>query len=394
MPWVAAGMAGSSLLGGILGNVFSSGDRDKAYQAYQQALADINAVGAPPDLSQQILMNHLKSAGVLTPQMEQVINQSPSQVAQISEDPNLKSAQMSALSMLAQRGQTGLSPEDKASFNQMRSQVAADNEGKRQQILQSFQARGQGGSGSELAAALNANANAQNQASQEGDRLAGLSSQRALEAMVASGQLGGQIRAQDFNVANTKAQAQDAINRFNTANQIGMQSRNVAAGNQAQQYNLANNQRISDYNTTLDNNELLRQNQAKQQYWDNLLKYGQAKAGAQNNIGNFYGGQANQTAQQWQSMGTGLGGVLGAYGSWQNGMNPNGSGYGGRRGMEVALPGQTPQNNFNQTQYSMQQMANQPLSNDFASYNGQGQSYSNPSKDDESDQYSGSGPTA
>jgi len=41
---------------------------------------------------------------------------------------------------------------------------------------------------------------------------------RALQALMQGGQLGGQIRQQDFGEQSEKAQAQDAINRFNTAN--------------------------------------------------------------------------------------------------------------------------------------------------------------------------------
>ncbi len=52
------------------------------------------------------------------------------------------------------------------------------------------------------------------------------------------GQLGGQMRSQDFGEQSSKAQAQDAISRFNAANSQSVQGQNVATKNTAQAANL------------------------------------------------------------------------------------------------------------------------------------------------------------
>lgn len=318
MPWMALLAAGSSLGSSAIGAAQAQAQRDQALALQSSANDIIQRTGLPPDIASQIALQQYQNAGKLTPQMEQALSLGPSNVAGIKEDPGLKQAQMSALQSLQQRGQTGLSPEDRASLNQTRNTINTDAEGKRQQIMQNFAARGQGGSGSELAAALQSSSQAQNQASEQGDRLAGLSSQRALESMVASGQLGGQVRSQDFNIANTKAQAQDAINRFNQQNSQSVSNANTGISNNAQQYNLANSQRLSDLNTGVANQQNMAKASAQQSYWNNLLNYNQSKANALGGFANQLNTNANQTAQQYNNMGAGAAAGIGAYQNYSN----------------------------------------------------------------------------
>lgn len=299
------------ILGGIIGQSQASGDSAQSQQLAQQAYNELMAVGLPPDLSKQLIMEKFKSAGKLTPQMEDAINMGPSKVAGIQTDPGLKAAQTSALQLLQQRGKTGLGPEDRAALNQVRDEVQRDTEAKRQQILQNFQQRGQGGSGAELIAALQASQSGSNQASAQGDRLAAQASQNALQALTQSGQLGGQIRGQDFSEAQTKAQAEDAINQFNTQNAVSRQQRNVGVSNQAQAANLANEQGIANQNTSQANQELLRQNQAKQNYYNSLLSRAGMRANASEQLGANYGQRAADTAQRYAGMGSAIGGIAG-----------------------------------------------------------------------------------
>jgi hypothetical protein len=313
LPWIAAIGAVAGLASSAIGSASSAAQRNAANAAADAAFQEIQKTGAPPDLAKQILLKHFQSSGVLTPQMEQAIAQKDSELNGYQDNPAEKSAQMSALGMLQQRGQSGLSPEDRAGFNQIRNQVAQDAEGKRQQILQSFKARGQGGSGAELAASLNSASQAQQNASEQGDRLGGLSSQRALEALVASGQLGGQMRAQDFSQAQAKAAEQNSINRFNASVAQGVNSRNTQANNQADQYNLQNNQYLANQNTAMDNNETLRQNAAARQYWQDMMQYNTSKGNALMGQANYLNGQADKTAQQWQNIGSGIGQAGSAY---------------------------------------------------------------------------------
>lgn len=310
MAWAAA----IPVVTGIIGNMMASGDRGAASNAYNQAVSELLAIGMPPDLSREVVMQQFQSAGVLTPELEQEIKLNESKLSQVQEDPATRNAQMQALQLLQQSGR-GISPQDRLKFNEMRDQVQRDAEAKRQQIIQNFRQRGMGGSGAELASQLMQGQASANQASLEGDRIAAASAQNALDSIARAGTLGGQIRGQDFDVAATKARAEDELNRFNTQNQINRQSRNVSSTNQARQTNLANAQDILNKNTNLSNAERQRQNEARRTYWQDQMTRSQARAGAYNQQGNTATNNANRTANQWVQGGTAVAGAVNAWNS-------------------------------------------------------------------------------
>lgn len=302
---LAAGMA-SSIAGGVIGAAASKRDREKAAQAMAEAQALIDEVGAPPDLSAKIIYQKLEQAGVLTPDVEQAVQLGISKVSQVQEDPELRKAQMSSLRQMQQIGRLGLTPEERAELNQVRQATQRDLEAKRQQIQQNMQARGMAGGGQELAAQLLAAQASADQASAEGDRISAMAFKNALNAISQSGQIGGQIRSQDFDVNKTKAGAEDEFSRFNTEAQIGRQQRNIDRSNVAQEKNLEEKQRIQDTNTEQENRERLRQVEAKRQYWQDKLDYAKARAGARLGSADFYESNADRKASQWANIGSSL----------------------------------------------------------------------------------------
>ncbi len=313
LPLLLAGASvAGPILGGVMGSLFGGGDRDRANQLMEEAMAEINSVGAPPDLSREIILQKFSQAGLYTPQLEQAIDLGISKVSQINENPELAKAQMGALESLSTRGKTGLTAEDRAALNQVRSEVQRDSQAKQGQILQQMQARGLGGSGAELLAQLSSAQAGDDRASMEGDNIAAQASRNALEAMVQGGQLAGNIRGQDFDVNRTRAAAEDEVNRFNVQNAIGRQTRNVGMGNQAQQQNLSEKQRVQDANTQMSNQELYRQAEAQRQNWLDRMNQAQAKAQAKTGQAQNLQGQAAQTGQMWQSIGSGVGAAAGA----------------------------------------------------------------------------------
>lgn len=307
---LALGSLAASVGGAVIGNIASSSDRAKAQQAMQEAYQQILSVGAPPDLSAEIVRQKLKSAGVYTPQLEDAIQQDSTQFSKIQEDPKLRDAQLKSLQVMQQRGEGGLTAADRAAFNETRRNVERESEGKRQQILQNFAARGMGGAGAELAAQLNSAQGGDERLASEGDRLAAIASQNALQSTAQAGALGGQIRGQDFDVAAKKASAADELNRFNTQNQIARQQRNVSSQNQAQTTNLAEQQRLSDYNTQMANAELDRQAKARQDLWQNQMAAAQAKSNALIGQGQVSAANAARTAGTYQGIGSGIAGGL------------------------------------------------------------------------------------
>lgn len=292
-----------SLASSIIGAAQAGSQRDAAAQAIQTAINEIQATGTPPDLASPILIKHLQDAGVYTPQMQQIISAGPSKEAQTQMDPAIKQAQMQALQLIQQRGQTGLGPQDIAALNQVKNQVAQDTEGKRQQIIQNMQSRGLGGSGAELAAALQGAQSGSNQESQQGLQIAGQASQNALQALAASGNLGTQLQQQGINLGLSTGSAADQMQRFNVANQMATQQQNTQAANQGQLYNLG----VGQQDISNQNAELYRQAAAKQQAYQDALQKAGMLANAQMGQANFTAGTAAQTGQAAQNVGSGIG---------------------------------------------------------------------------------------
>jgi hypothetical protein len=325
MAWVATGIAAagiaSSVIGGVMGAQKSASDRDAARQASQAAYDEIKKLNAPPDQSKAILIKHLQSAGVYSPEAEKSIDATFQHIQQSPQGQAALKAQMGGLQMLQDRAATGFSAEDRASLNQIRQQAATDQQGKLEAIKQNMAARGQSGGGSELAQQLSAASASGADESANADKVAAQAQQSALQAAVQSGQLGGQIGAQQFSQQQANTGITNAEQQFNTQNSVARQQRNVANSNQAQQENLANAQRISDVNTGMTNAESLRQSAAQRQYWQDQAQLAGMKSNALLGQAQSLNGQADSTAKMYQGIGSGAAAGLGAAGNAYASMN-------------------------------------------------------------------------
>jgi len=314
MGWAAAGAGAINL-----GTSIASYKQNKKMNAQMQAniaaaLEELNKVGMPPDLSKEIIYQQFAQAGVLTPELEQEIEMQSSKMGELKERaPELRDQQMQALQLISQRGKAGLTPEDRAALNKVRQEVQRDVEAKRQQVLQNFAARGQGGSGNELIASLQASQAGADQASEQGDRIAAQASMNALQALGQSSNLAGQIREQDYGVDAARAAAMDELSRFNIENSRGVQQRNISARNQAQAANLGEKQRIQDANIQMANTEKLRQQEAKRQYWQDQLDLAQAKANARTGGNTVLARQASNYGGLMAGIGQAASGLASAY---------------------------------------------------------------------------------
>ncbi len=175
-----------------------------------------------------------------------------------------------------------------------------------------MQARGQAGGGAELAAQLQAAQGGSDQASEAGDRIAAMAQERALNAIGQAGQLGGQVRAQDFDVNRLRAAARDEMDRFNIQNAVNRQQRNVGSQNEAQAANLANQQAIMNANAQQANAERLRQAEAARQNWADRTQQAGMLANARLGQASQLQQQAQNTAQGFQNVGSGAGAAFGA----------------------------------------------------------------------------------
>lgn len=298
-------MAGG-IIGGIVGQQASAGDTANAQNYTTNAANNYANLDLGPDAGAAYNFTNEQSAGSLTPQQLQNINEAASPVSQIQSDPSLLAAQMSALNQLQSAGQTGMTPATQAAAQQLLSQVNTNTQGQLGAIGQQYAAMGQAGSGSQLAQELAAAQGGANTANSNAVNLAGQASQNALSAIGQAGALGGNISTNQFNQAATKAQAQQAVNQFNTQNQLANQSANVAANNAAQSANLQNAQSIGNFNANLANQNQILQRQGQQEMFQRRLSQAQGEAGADQNAANLYNTQGQAIANADENIGAGV----------------------------------------------------------------------------------------
>lgn len=311
---MAGAAVAAPIIGGLVGNVMSQGDRNAAKKAMKQAYAELQKAGYPPDLSKEIIYKQFESAGVLTPELEEDIHMAQSEFNNIKEDPQLRESQLEALNKFKQQSQGGLAADERAAYNQMMQGVRQDTRSKTDQILADQQRRGQGaGSGNSLIAQLQAAQSGADQAASQSDDLMSLIAQRVRQGTQDMSGAAQQVRAQDYNVASDKASALDARNQFMQTNSMARQQRNVGAKNDAQQMNLANKQNLMNTNTQQANAEKLRQVQEQGNLYDRNLNLAQAKAAAKTGQQQYYQQQAQQTAEMYAGAGKSIGEGVSAY---------------------------------------------------------------------------------
>ena len=308
MPITASiiGAVGALGAGGI-GAALQGGAQSNVNNLIQQSVDQLTKIGVPTAQAQQIALEHYQSSGQLTPQQAQTFKQQGTALNNIQLDPQEKQSQLNALNQLQQIGSNGgMLLSDKAQLQQQMANTNAQAAGQRQAILSNANQRGQLGSGLSLVAQLQNSQNAANQNQQNSLGIAAQAQQRALQSLSQAGQLGGQLRGQDYDMAANAAKAQDAINNFNTQNTQNVSNMNTSLNNAAQQYNLQNNQNIMNANTNQDNQQQMYNKQLQQQYFQDSMQQAQAAANARaQQASNLLQGGKNQAAQI-AGIGTGL----------------------------------------------------------------------------------------
>lgn len=264
----------------ILDFLFGGGGSDD----YERAAKELKNVPLPilkeyyPDLYKQVVS--------LNPELESAVNIGPSEMAGIATDPSLRQAQLKALGKLSEVGDAGgRDAQFMADAGRLQSDVDASVRGREGAIQQNLATRGLSGGMTELVQRNLAAQEGANRQAQMGMDLKAQAEQRALQALMQSGQLAGQMQGQDFNQASAKAQAADAISKFNAQNLQGVQSRNVANRNSAQQWNAQNAQGIANQNVGLKNESQLYNNNLPQQNFNNQMSRAGAIAGQYNQSG-------------------------------------------------------------------------------------------------------------
>lgn len=313
MPILA--LAGGAVAAPIIGGVMANNQSKKAQAAFSaasaEAVASLMAVGIPSIEAQQIVLQNPQLVGQLVPELQQNMEQANSEMGDISVSPEYKQAQEHALDKLINMGDTPFTQQEQIDQAQLRREAQGVAEQGRASVLSNAQQRGVGGSGLEFAMNQAAQQQTQNALANQSESKMAQAEQRVLDSILSGGQLGGQIRAQEFGEQSDKARAQDIINQFNTANKLNVQAQNVGAKNNAQQINLQAKQSIENQRAgNLNAQEQYNKGLIQQDYENRLAKaqgIANAKMGA---AGTAYQGSlagAANKAAMGQAIGSGLG---------------------------------------------------------------------------------------
>ena len=314
----AAITAGGAIVGGLAGNALAAQQAQALQGANRlQALAALAQLSnRPPEIPEIQYTRYgtpeeYQLAGTLTPEAL-----SDTELADIARNEQMRQAQLDVLRQYQEMGTEGLSAIDRAALSDIQNQIAMQERGQREAILQNMAQRGLSGSGQELAASLAASQQATQDASMQGMRQAAMAQANRQAALERIANLSGGLEQTDFERAALQARAQDVINQFNVQNRNVAQSQNLAALQAIRDANIAERNRIAQANIDLANREK----------YQNLIGRPMAQAGLQSDytsgvtgaLGGIAQSQANQAMQQYQTqagmIGAGLqtGGTLGS----------------------------------------------------------------------------------
>lgn len=268
---------------GLFSSLFGSSGSGKADRMRQQAIDAFNSIRSPELTDLQVQLDKYVSAGRLTPQQAEAELLQSNAFNDIVTDPQLEGAQKQALVALQDIGtQGGLTAVDKARMADITSEQSQVARGRNQAIMSQARERGMGGSDISTVNQLISEQSAADRASRRGTEVAAQAEARALQALIAGGQMAGGIRAQDYGEQATRAGAENAIDLFNkqTLNQTNLY--NIDAANKAQAANLANEQSISNVNVSTSNEQQRYNAQQNQQVFQNEMAKAQGLAGTYN----------------------------------------------------------------------------------------------------------------
>ena len=236
-------------------------------------------VNVPAKTELAYVLDQYVSMGILQPEDVPLVTQDPPTLESFLEDPEAVSTQLGAMKQMAQLGEGKLTDVDKANMVQQMQTEAQQERANREAILSNAKSRGVSGSGLELAAQLQSQQDSANRASKTANDLNVAAQQRGIQALQQAGQMAGNIRSQELDVAQRKAAAQDAINQFNTSNKQNVLKYNTEAANMAQAQNLAEKQRLAEANVNQTNEQRKIAADAAQAAFENKVQQLSGKSG-------------------------------------------------------------------------------------------------------------------
>jgi hypothetical protein len=331
--WAAIIAGAVSLIGSYMSkqsaNSATAAANSSAAQSRQLYIDAAEQLGSltPPNLSSLLEPLQRKvSLGEITPEQYIAEVQEQTALAGVKIPQEILDAQYGSLAAMRQiADEGGLTAIDRAKLENIKSEVATQEQGKREAIAQDAARRGISGSGLEEMSRIANQQGAATRDSQLGFDVAANAEKRALEAITQSGKMAGDIRTQEYNQQAEEAKARDMINKFNTTAAQTASDKNVASANAAQAANLAKQYELQGFNIEQQAKEAANRQAAAQADWENLFGQKKAIANAMTGNASAVGADASnltklaaaQNAAAAQGVGNAVGSGITAYTEYQ-----------------------------------------------------------------------------
>jgi hypothetical protein len=275
IPLIIAGAvaAAASIAGGIYGEHLRGVEREKAEKLLRAASDEMGRIDLP------------KLKMLIAEQLP------PSEFNKIKSDPDLRNAQMGALSKLREISDNGgATLSDRVAGAKLANRLGGAASAGFGRAEEEAAARGTFGGGTQLAIDLAHSQASKNAAADQEGELQARMEQRAMEAIMNRGRMSGDVRGQDFDEQSRVASANDEIARINA------------------QYR----DQTSRYN-----------NQMLQQGYENEMNRAKGKYGIASDQANMYMRSGDQAAKNAQAIGNGVASAATmAGGAYANGAAP------------------------------------------------------------------------
>lgn len=297
--------------GGLLGDLFSGGDRKNATDQ-MKGIADLYKNISTPDIESQKLNLQQYGPGAQEVAKQDTASQLGSQDAlqNIALDPRLKNTQMSALDTLKHIAGAGFTPDELNSMTSQRQKNEGDLTSALKGIDQQNAMRGISGGGGDLASKLLAAQSSANRGAEDQRALQSQGFQRSLNAISQGANLAGSMENADYGRQANLANALNSRELTNMQQKAMTNASNVDRFNRALEHNVGRENTTADKNTGLLNQQQQYNKGLQQQQFQNQMQKAAGQAGASKDLSTMYNNQANRTATKYSGVGAGLGDIF------------------------------------------------------------------------------------
>lgn len=276
-------------------NALTGGMNNKASSALNSGYDAWRALKSPT--AEQLTLPELQKyvdMGILTPAQAETILQQGNAYNDINVDPSSMMEQQDALSKLKGVGDSkGMTDAMKARLTEALDKVATETRGNNASILDQMAQRGIPTSLMGAAAQMASSGDEARNANLTATQAAGDAENRAIQSMMAQGDLATSMHGQQYNEQANKAAAENAMRQWNAGASNQMNEANANREQAANVYNTENKQNIANANTGLANQRTAYNATVPQSVFNNdvtraqgLAGMGQAQANQYNQVGN------------------------------------------------------------------------------------------------------------